>query len=78
MSAMGKCSLMVSVSLRFMQGFNCSWKHFYTRVFLIVCSLTERREREIRIECCYLSFSIYDLMFAYEGEFCSDVHCLWS
>jgi len=73
MSAMGKCSLMVSVSLRLMQVFSCSWKRFYIRVLLVACALTEGRE--ISIECCHLSFSIYDLMFAYEGDLWSDVRC---
>jgi len=46
MSAMGKCSLLVSVSLRLMQVFSCLWKRFYTCVVLVACSLTEGGERE--------------------------------
>ena len=52
MSTMGKCSLIISVSLRFMQVFSCSWKCFYTRVSFFFSSMFfDRGETEIRIEC---------------------------
>jgi len=52
-------------------------------MFLQLCFFSslffDVRERDIRIECWHLSFSIYDLMFAYEVELWADVRCsrLW-
>ena len=79
MSAVDRCSLLVSLSLRFMQLFSCSWECFYPRAFfLVACSLTEEREREreIRRECWHLSLSIYDLMFAYWVVTCAQMYAV--
>ena len=42
MSAMDSCSLIVSVPLRFVQVYSCSWKCFYIRVFSTVACFFER------------------------------------
>jgi len=41
-----KCSLMVSVSLRFMQVFSCSWKRFHTPVFFSSSFFWKKGERD--------------------------------